>query len=156
MRMADLLQHENIVVSERGVFEVRSGKQIDGVLRPEIAEIRIAYVRAGNYLIVQGIIGIVLLALGFCGAWWQSQESFHYFGSRSPESVLVGMGIVGVVVLCDVLMRRYVLLVTARDGRCHKLLFSRDAVPSDIEPFLLQVRQTFGLKIHSDVKDIRT
>jgi hypothetical protein len=154
--MADLLQHENILVSERGIFEVRSGKQIDGVLRPEIAEIRIAYVRAGNYLIVQSIIGIILLALGFCGAWWNWQERSHYVGRRSPEGVLVGMGIVGVVVLWDVLKRRYVLLVTARDGPCHKLLFSRDAVPSDIEPFLQQVRQTFGLKIHSDVKEIKT
>jgi hypothetical protein len=154
--MADLLQHENILVSERGIFEVRSGKQIDGVLRPEIAEIRIACMRAGNYLIAQSIIGIILIALGFCGAWWIWPESFHDVGGRSPEDFLIGMGIVGVVVLWDVLKRRYVLLVTARDGRCHKLLFSRDAVPSDIEPFLQQVRQTFGLKIHSDVKDIKT
>jgi len=58
--------------------------------------------------------------------------------------------------LWDVLKRRYVLFVTARDGRLHKLSFSVAAYPADIELFLQQVRQTFALEIQSDVANIRT
>jgi hypothetical protein len=64
--MADFLQHENIVVSEQGVFEFHSGKQIDGVLQPEIGEIRIAYKTAAGRPILQGVIGIILLGIGIC------------------------------------------------------------------------------------------
>ena len=153
--MADFLQHENILVSERGIFEIRSGKQIDGVLQPEIAEVRIAHMRAGNYLIVQGVIGLLLLALGLCGIVWDWRHYSYSAGGGSLTAYLIGMCIVGVVVLWDVLRRRYVLLVTAHDSCCHKLLFSREARPSDIEPFLQQVRHSFGLTIHSDARDIK-
>jgi hypothetical protein len=59
-------------------------------------------------------------------------------------------------VLSDALKRRYILFVTARDGRRHKLLFSVAAHASDIELFLQKVRETLGLEIHSDVKNIRS
>jgi hypothetical protein len=151
--MADLLQYENIIVSEQGVFEFRSGRQIDGVPKPEIAQIRVAYVLVGN-LVAQIVVGIILLAIGFLGGWWEWQEGYHYVGRHSAERFLQGMAIVGLVVLWDALKRRYVLFVTGRDGRCHKLLFSRDARPSGIEPFLQNARRTFGLAIQSDVKQI--
>ena len=149
--MADFLQYENIVVSEQGVFEFRSGKQIDGVLRPDISEIRIAYKTAAGRPILQGVIGIILLAIGICCVWlwWVSRVT----GARG--GFLFAIGVIGWVILSDALKRRYILFVTARDGRRHKLLFSVAAHASNIELFLQEVRQIFGLEIHSDVKSIR-
>jgi hypothetical protein len=152
--MPDFLQHENIVVSEQGVFEFRSGKQIDGVSRPDISEIRIAYKTAAGRPILQGVIGTILLAIGIC--------SVGLSLLLSPRSSYVGVGFllaigsIGWIMVSDALKRRHILFVTARDGRRHKLLFSVAANASDIELFLQKVRQTFGLEIHSDVKDIRT
>ena len=148
--MADFLQYENIVVSEQGVFEFRSGKQIDGVLRSDISEIRIAYKTAAGRPILQGVIGIILLAIGICCVWLWLLSRVHRGG------FLFAIGVIGWVMLSDALKRRYILFVTARDGRRHKLLFSVAAHASDIELFLQKVRQTFGLEIHSDVKNIRT
>ena len=150
--MADFLEHENILISERGVFEVQSGKQIAGVERPHIAQIRVAYSSAAQRPILEGVVGLVLVALGFWGVWLclQSLKGFRYY------AVLLVMGVLGAAMLWDVLRRRYVLLVTARDGRRHKLSFSVLAYPADIELFLQKVRQTFGLEIQSDVADINT
>lgn len=148
--MADFLQYENIVVSEQGVFEFRSGKQIDGVLRPDISEIRIAYKTAAVRPILQGVVGIILLAIGICCVWL-------WFLSRVRRGgFLFAIAVIGWIMVSDALKRRYILFVTARDGRRHKLLFSVAAHASDIELFLQKVRQTFGLEIHSDVKNIRS
>jgi hypothetical protein len=148
--MADFLQYENIVVSEQGVFEFRSGKQIDGVLRPDISEIRIAYKTAAARPILQGVIGIILLAIGICFVW------LLFLSRVSKGGFLSAIAVVGWIMLSDALKRRYILFVTARDGRRHKLLFSVAAHASDIELFLQKVRQILGLEIHSDVKNIRT
>jgi len=67
--VADFLQHENILVSERGVFEVQSGKQIDGVERPDIAQIRVAYASAAYRPILETVVGIILVAAGIWGVW---------------------------------------------------------------------------------------
>ena len=148
--MADFLQYENIVVSEQGVFEFRSGKQIDGVLRPDISEIRIAHKTAAGRPILQGVIGIILLAIGICCIWLWWLARVHRGG------FLFAAAVIGWVMVSDALKRRYIMFVTARDGRRHKLLFSVAAHASDVELFLQKVRQTFGLEIHSDVKNIRT
>jgi hypothetical protein len=148
--MADFLQYENIVVSEQGVFEFRSGKQIDGVLGSDISEICIAYKTAAGRSILQGVIGIILLAIGICCVWlwWVARVRRGGF--------LFAIGVIGWIMLSDALKRRYILFVTARDGRRHKLLFSRAARAPDLELFLQKVRQTCGLEIHSDVKNIGT
>ena len=150
--MADFLECENILVSERGVFEVQSGKQIDGLARPDIAQIRITYSSAAHRPILEGVVGTVLAVLGIWGVLlcFQSLKGFRYYAA------LLVMGILGVAMLWDVLKRRYVLLVTARDGHVRKLSFSVAAYPADIEVFLQKVRQTFGLEIQSDVPDIKT
>jgi hypothetical protein len=150
--VADFLQHEGILVSERGVFEVQSGKQIGGVERPQIAQIRVAYASAAYRPILETIVGVVLAAAGIWGVWLclQSLKGFRY------DAALLVMGVLGAAILWDVLKRRYVLFVTARDGRLHKLSFSVTAYPADIELFLQKVHQTFGLEIQSDVADIKT
>jgi hypothetical protein len=93
-----------------------------------------------------------LFALGIWGVWLclQTLKGLRYY------AVLLVMGILGSAMLWDVLKKRYVLFVTARDGRLHKLSFSVAAYPADIEVFLQKVRQTFGLEIQSDVADIKT
>jgi len=146
--MAEFLQYENIVVSEQGVFQFRSGKQIDGVLRPNISEIRIAYKTAAGRPILQGVMGIILLAIGICciSLWWLARVNRGGF--------LFAIAVIGWITLSDALKRRYILFVTARDGRRHKLLFSVRAHASDIELFLRKVRETFGLEIYSDVNNI--
>ncbi len=148
--MADFLQYANIVVSEQGVFEFRSGNQIDGVLRSDISEIRIAYKTAAARPILQGVIGIILIAIGIgCVALW-------FLARIQKGGFLFAIGVIGWIMLSDALKRRYILFVTARDGRRHKLLFSVAAHASEVELFLQKARQTFGLEIHSDVKQIRT
>jgi hypothetical protein len=79
--VADYIECENILVSERGVFEVQSGKQVDGVLRPDIEHIRVAYASAANRPILEGIIGAVLFALGIKGLLlcYESMKGFRYF-----------------------------------------------------------------------------
>src|SRR6476659_10329480 len=106
--MADFLQYENIVVSEQGVFEFRSGKQIDGVLRPDISEIRIAYKTAAGRPILQGVIGIILLAIGICCVW------LWLLSRLSKGGFLFAIGVIGWVMLSDALKRRYLLFVKAR------------------------------------------
>ena len=150
--MADFLQHENILVSERGVFEVQSGKQIDGVERAQIARVRLAYSIAAQRPILEGAIGVVLFVAGI----WGVRICFRSLVAFRLYLWLLVMGILGTAMLWDVLKRRYVLFVTARDGRIHKLSFSVAAYPADIELFLQKVRQTFGLEIQSDVADIQT
>jgi hypothetical protein len=150
--VADFLQHENILVSGRGVFEVQSGKQIGGVQRTDIAQIRVAYASAAHRPVAEAIVGIVLVAAGILGVslCLQSLKGFRYYAA------LLVIGVLGAAMLWDVLKRRYVLFVTARDGRLHKLSFSLAAYPAGIELFLQNVRQTFGLEIQSDVADIKT
>jgi hypothetical protein len=150
--VADYIEFENILVSERGVFEVQSGKQVDGLERAHIAQIRVAYSRAAQRPLLEGVVGVVLFAFGIWGVWLclQSLKGFRYC------IVLLVMGILGAAMLWDVLKKRYVLFVTARDGHLHKLSFSVAAYPADIELFLQKARQNFGLEIQSDVADIKT
>ena len=150
--MADFLQHENILVSERGVFEVQSGKQIDGVERAEVAQIRVAYASGAQRPVLEAVVAVPLLVAGF----WGVRICFRSLVAFRLYVWLLVMGILGAAMLWDVLKRRYVLFVTARDGRLHKLSFSVAAYPADIELFLQNVRQTFELEIQSDVADIKT
>ena len=149
--MADHIQCENILMSERGVFEVQAGKQVDGVLRADIDLLRVAYATGANRPFLEGIMGAVLFAAGLKGLWlcFQSIKGFRYY------AVLLALGIIGAAMLWDVLQRRYVLYVRARSGRVHKLSFSVRAYPADIEDFFRATAERFGLKIDSDVPDIK-
>ena len=150
-RVEDFLQHEGILVSQRGVFEVQLGKQFDGVEKADIAQIRVAYASAAERPVLEGAVGVSLLAAGLWGVriCFRSLLAFYLY------SWLLVMGILGAAMLWDVLKRRYVLFVIARDGRLYKLPFSVAAYPRDIELFLKKVHQTFGLDIYSDVTEIR-
>jgi hypothetical protein len=147
----DYIECENILVSERGIFEVQSGKEVDGVLRPDIESIRVAYASAANRPIIEGIVGGVLFALGIKGLLlcFQSMKGFRYY------IVLIVLGIIGAAMLWDVLKRRYVLYVRSRGGRTHKLAFSVLAYPADIEIFFHKAKERFGLMIDSKVATIK-
>ena len=112
--MADFLQHENIVVSEQGVFEFRSGKQIDGVLQPQIAKIRIAYKTAAGRPILQGVIGIILLGMGICFVSLSFLSPHNYRG----VGFLSAIGSIGWIMLSDALKRRYILFASTTLARC--------------------------------------
>ena len=77
--MADHIQCENILMSERGVFEVQAGKQVDGVLRADIDHLRVAYATGANRPFLEGIMGAVLFAAGLKGLWLCFQ-SIKVFG----------------------------------------------------------------------------
>jgi hypothetical protein len=150
--VADYIECENILVSERGVFEVQAGKQIDGVTRRDIEAIRVGYASAANRPILEGIIGAALSVLGIKGillCYVSLKGLLHYV-------ILIVLGVIGASMLWDVLKRRYVLYVRARTGRTHKLSFSVGAYPADIEIFFKKVRERFGLEIISDVATFRS
>jgi hypothetical protein len=68
---------------------------------------------------------------------------------------MIVLGVIGAAMLWDVMKRRYVLLVTARDGRLYKLSFAAAASPGDIEIFLRDANEKFGLGIQSDSRKIK-
>jgi hypothetical protein len=148
--MSDYIECKNILVSDRGVFEVQGRKQVDGVLRPDIEEIRVAYTTGANRPLAEGIFGAVLLVLGVKGVLLclESMKGFRYY------VILLVLGVIGAAMLWDVLKRRYVLYVRARGGRTHKLSFSVSAYPADIEVFFQRVKERFGLEINSDTSSI--
>lgn len=145
--MADHIECDNILISDRGVFEVSSGKQLAGVLRPDIDRIRVAYTVASNRPVLEGVFGLVLVGVGIKGMLLclDSLKGFRYMAA------LVVLGVIGPAMLFDVIQRRYVLFVTARDGRVHKLSFAASAYSADIETFLRIANEKFGLGVQSDV-----
>jgi hypothetical protein len=145
------IECDNILVSDRGVFEVSSGKQIAGVLRPDIHRIRVAYTVASNRPLLEGIFGLLLVGVGIRGVLlcFESLKGFRY------EAAMVVLGVIGAAMLWDVIKRRYVLFVTARDGRVCKLSFAAGAYSADVETFLRTVNERFGLGVQSDVRNIK-
>jgi hypothetical protein len=106
-----------------GVFEVQAGKQIDGVEKADIVQIRVAYASAAQRPVFEAVVALPLLAAGFWGVriCFRSLVAFYLY------VWLLVMEILGATMLWDVLKRRYVVFVTARDGRLHKLSFSLGA-----------------------------
>ncbi len=149
--MADYIEFEGVLMSERGVFQVQSGKEVAGVLRPNIQRIRVAYASAANRPILEGIIGAALFLCGIKGVLmcFESLKGFRYY------VFLLVFGILGAAMLWDVLKKRFVLFVTKCDGRREKLSFSVLAYPADIEAFLQKAKDQFGLEIQSDVESIK-
>jgi hypothetical protein len=144
--MPDFLKYDNISFSERGVFEIQRGRQVAGVLAPDIKQIRLQYGTGANRPIFEAIVGTVLLLVGIKGLllFIAAPMGFRY------ELALMVLGAIGASMLFDVLKRRYVLCVFATD-RVHKLSFSGSANLAGIEIFRDEVHRRFGIEIQSEI-----
>jgi hypothetical protein len=141
------LEYEDIIVSERGIFEMQQGQIGAKVFRPDIDSVRVAYTTPANRPILEAAIGAPLFVGGLYGlaAWligWIAVSDILF--------ILLAMGVVGFGMLYDVFRSRYVLVVISR-GLVHKLAFSRNARLEEIDRFREQVRTQYGIPIESSL-----
>ncbi|HEX7517390.1 MAG TPA: hypothetical protein VF345_08905 [Chthoniobacterales bacterium] len=141
------LEYEDIIVSDRGIFEMQHGRIGAKVFRPDIDSVHLAYASTANRPLLEAAIGIPLFACGVYGL-------ISWLVGRMAVSdilfILLVVGVVGVGMLYDVFRRRYVLVVMSR-GVIHKLAFSRYALLEDIDCFRQQVQAQYEIIIESDL-----
>jgi hypothetical protein len=139
------LEYENIVASERGLFEVQHGRMMAHVLRPEIKAVRLIQSTSANRPVAEGVIGTCLAAIGLYAAvsWILGRMAFSDY-----LIALLAAGPIGAAMLYDVLRRRFVLLVDS-EGATRKLAFSTRADREEIEHFCKAIQETYNIPIEA-------
>ena len=144
--MPDTLEHKNIAISSKGIYELSGRRVTTHVYQSKIQRVRLAYTTPANRPVLEAVIGFFLTGGGIWGMvlCMEKLTAFRYY------AILVSLGIVGVSMLFDVFRRRYVLLITL-DNDTKKIAFARHANLPDVREFLKNAREKYGTVIDDDL-----